>query len=242
MPRKRGRPRVNAALQSKQEEPRDVNQEEDASSELIDLAERQGEAIRAFQAVQIEQLRTMLRLLRSSFSKEELSVPVLHFFSKNLPNVVLVRNKNDNACEVQWKKDDGSFTMEQLDQMHVPTSLLQRLSRMYSHRSSVIPPFDRFGFSNNSVKTCVFGAENLQIKGLVLEEPSENQLVDQQDPFQTPGGLCPSTKTQYMAHPLGYTRKTWNQYTNHKSTEQAERFWIRFLALVEEEFLFCVCI
>lgn len=187
MPRKRGRPKVNAALQSKQEEPRDVNQEEDGSSELIDLAERQGEAIRAFQAVQIEQLRTMLRLLRSSFSKEEPSVPVLHFFSKNLPNLVLVRNKNDNACEVQWKKDDGSSTMEQLDQMHVPTSLLQRLSRMYSHRSSVIPPFDRFGFSNNSVKTCVFGAENLQIKGLVLEEPSENQLVDQQDPFQTPG-------------------------------------------------------
>nr|GME14518.1 uncharacterized protein LOC109162501 [Ipomoea batatas] len=194
---------ANAAPNSKQEEPQDVKQKE-VSLDQEDFVEHQSAAIRALRDVQIEQLRTMLRLLRSNFSKEQLQVPVLQFFRENLPNLVVVRNENDGMYEVQWKKDDGNLSMDQLDGRNIHASLLQRLSMVYPSCSAAMPPIGGFEFSNKSVKTSIFGAENLQIKGFVLEEPSETQLFEQQDLLQTPGanshrlsvGMTPKTLRQ----------------------------------------------
>lgn len=115
-----------------------------------DFVEHQSAAIRALRDVQIEQLRTMLRLLRSNFSKEQLQVPVLQFFRENLPNLVVVRNENDGMYEVQWKKDDGNLSMDQLDGRNIHASLLQRLSMVYPSCSAAMPPIGGFEFSNKS--------------------------------------------------------------------------------------------
>ncbi|CAH9076558.1 unnamed protein product [Cuscuta epithymum] len=184
MPKKRGKRTVNkpanAAPESNQEE-----LQKGAASEHEDSVERQSAAIRALREVEIEQLRTMIRLLCSNFSNEQLQVPVLQFFRENLPNLAVSRNENDGTYEVQWRKDGRTLAVDQLDGRNINTSLLQKLSVIYPNCSTAIPSFGGFEFSNKSV-TNVFGAKDLQIKGLVLEEPVETLLFDQQDPLQTP--------------------------------------------------------
>ncbi|XP_009792298.1 uncharacterized protein LOC107776006 [Nicotiana tabacum] len=199
MPRRRGKPRA------KREVEKDANQEEHQVEKEDDIfkqeAERQSAAIRAIRDVEIEQLRTMMRLLRSNFSNEQLQLPVMQFFEENFPNLAIVRKEKHDQYEVQWKDDDGNLSMDQFDGRNLHTSLLHKLSTVYPDCSSAMPLFGGFEFSNKSVKTAFCGAENLQIKGFVLEEPSDTQMLELADTIQTPGaysnrlsvGMTPKT-------------------------------------------------
>lgn len=113
--------------------------------------ERQIGAIRAVREVKIEHLLTELRLLRSCFSKEQLHKPVLEVFEETLPNLSIVNDKgsssSNNKFEVMWK-DKESMNMNCAD---VHASLLQRLSMVYPHCSSSIPPLGgAFEYSSNA--------------------------------------------------------------------------------------------
>ncbi|GFQ05026.1 hypothetical protein PHJA_002646700 [Phtheirospermum japonicum] len=140
-----------------------------------DEVERQIAAIRAIRDVEIEQLRTKIRLLRSNFSKEQLQVPVLQFFKDNLPNLSI----SESGKEVNWRDEHNHA-----DERTLHTSLLHRLSIAYPDYNTGIPSLTGgFEFSNKSVKTGIFGADKLQIRSLVFEEPSDSQI---KDGLQTP--------------------------------------------------------
>ncbi|XP_075522756.1 uncharacterized protein LOC142555644 [Primulina tabacum] len=147
--------------------------------------ERQSAAIRALRDVEIDQLQTMLRLLRSYFSQEQLQVPVLQFFKENLPNLTISGTRKDGQYDVQWKDVDGNLTLNQADGITTHASLLHRLSVAYPDLSTGIPSFGGFEFSNKSVKTVPFGVDKLQIRSLVLEGP-DSQVHDLKNGLQTP--------------------------------------------------------
>ncbi|PIN04169.1 hypothetical protein CDL12_23302 [Handroanthus impetiginosus] len=163
--------------------------------------ERQSAAIRALRDVEIEQLRTMLRLLRSYFSNEQLQVPVLQFFKENFPNLSIAETGKDGQCEVKWKEKDGNILLNHADEKTLHASLLHRLSIAYPDYSAGIPSLGGFEFSNKSVKTSLLGADKLQIRSLVLDEPSDSQLPELKDGLQTPNvsnnrlsvGITPKT-------------------------------------------------
>ncbi|KAF3440439.1 hypothetical protein FNV43_RR18723 [Rhamnella rubrinervis] len=147
--------------------------------------ERQIAAIRAIRDVEIEHLLTELHLLRSHFNKEQLQTPVLQHFSENLPNLSVVRKGQNGQIEVQWNsKERKKLTIENRE---VHASLLHQLSMAYSNCSAAIPSMDGLEFSSKIGKTRLLGADNLQIKDFVLEEPSDTQMLGMQDAFQTPG-------------------------------------------------------
>ncbi|XP_051133643.1 uncharacterized protein LOC127253233 [Andrographis paniculata] len=148
--------------------------------------ERQCAAIRALRDVEVEQLRTMIQLLRSSFSKEQQQVPVMQFFKENLPNLSIRETDKDGQIEVKWKEEDESLYLNHAGDAGVHPSLLRRLSMAYPDFSAGLSSLGGFEFSNKSVKTGVFGADKLQIRSLVLEEPSESQVLQLKDGMQTP--------------------------------------------------------
>lgn len=183
MPRRRGRSRkTTEVVQDANEEQHQVEIEDDIKQE----AERQSAAVRAIRDVEIEHLKNMLRLLRSNFTNEQLQVPVLQFFEEKFPNLAIVRNEKNGQYEVQRKDNDGNLSMDQFDGRNLHASLLHNLTMAYPDCSSVMPSLGGFEFSNKSVKTTFCGVENLQIKGFVLEEPSDTQMLDLPDTIQTP--------------------------------------------------------
>lgn len=201
MAKRRVKKTVKQSAASSQSNINDANakepQLEKRKDSLIDQeVERQSAAIRAIRDVESEHLRTRLRLLRSYFKKEQLRTPVLEFFKENLPNLEVVRN-GKGQFEVQWK--DEAMKNAGGENMHV--ALLHQMSIAYPDCSAAVPSFGGFEFSSKAVKTSLLGADNLQIRDFVLEEPSETQMMGLQDAFQTPGvsshrlsvGMTPKT-------------------------------------------------
>lgn len=163
--------------------------------------DRRSAAIRAIRDVEIDHLLTELRLLRSNFNKQQRQTPVLQFFTENLPNLSLVKN-GKGQYEVQWKDKGSTLPMNQGDGIDIHASLLHQMSAAYPDRSSTaIPSFGGFKFSSQAVTASLLGADNLQIKDFVLEEPSDTQMLCLQDGLQTPGvtshrmsvGMTPKT-------------------------------------------------
>ncbi|QCD78252.1 hypothetical protein DEO72_LG1g1884 [Vigna unguiculata] len=157
----------------------------------IQAMERQIGAIRAVREVEIEHLLTEVRLLRSCFSSEELCKPVLQVFEETLPNLSVVNDERNKMLEVKWRENEGCN-----DEMDARASLLQRLS---------IASFPRFaGFDHSASaggRMSFVGADNLQFKDIVLEEPSDTHNLALQEGLQTPGvtsqrlsvGMTPKT-------------------------------------------------
>ncbi|KAL0310611.1 UNVERIFIED_CONTAM: hypothetical protein Sangu_2355800 [Sesamum angustifolium] len=112
--------------------------------------ERQTAAIRALRDMEIEQLRTMLRLLHSYFNKEQLQVPVLQFFKENLPNLSIAEMAKDGQYEVKWKDRDANVSLNHADERTLHASLLRRLSIAYPDYSAGIHSLGGFEFSNKS--------------------------------------------------------------------------------------------
>ncbi|KAH0703093.1 uncharacterized protein [Solanum tuberosum] len=199
MPRRRGRPcKTTEIVKDANEEQHQVEMEDDIFKQE---AERQSAAIRAIRDVEIEHLKDMLQLLRSNFSNEQLQVPVMQFFEEKFPNLAIVRNEKNGQYEVQRKDNAVNLSIDQFGGRNLHASLLHNLSMVYPDCSSAMPSLGGFEFSNKSVKTTCYGVENLQIKGFVLEEPSDSQMLDLPDTLQTPGaynnrlsvGMTPKT-------------------------------------------------
>ena len=112
---------------------------------IVSTVERQSAAIRAIRDVESERLRTMLRLLRSYFKREQLQTPVLQFFKENLPNLEIVRN-GKGQFEVQWK--DKTMRNAGGENMHV--ALLHQMSIAYPDCSAAVPSFGGFEFSSKA--------------------------------------------------------------------------------------------
>lgn len=205
MAKKRGR----KPAKKKESNVENVDKEEEAVPEKSEKnefqdeeVERQIAAIRALRHMEIEQLRTMLHLLRSYFSKEQLQVPLLQFFKANFPNLSIVKNEKSGIYEVQQKDDEGNLYTNQVNGGNLHASLLQRFAMTYPDLSTVKPSLGDFEFSNKSVKTSFFGVDSMQIRGFDLEELSDATIFERQDKFRTPGvnnqrlsvGLTPKTK------------------------------------------------
>ncbi|XP_057797622.1 uncharacterized protein LOC131013525 isoform X2 [Salvia miltiorrhiza] len=202
MAKKRGRAKKQPVI-----EEQNCNEEGDPlekKDEAFDNSEveRQCAAIRALRDVEIEQFGTMLRLLRSYFSEDQLQVPVLQFFRENLPNLSLEKAEKDGQYEVKWKQKDVDATLDHADERTLHAALLRRLSLAYPDFSAGIPSLGGFEFSNQSVKTSLFAADKLQIRSLVFDEPSDSQMLEPRDDLQTPNvsnnrlsvGITPKTK------------------------------------------------
>lgn len=169
---------------------------------LIDQeVERQSAAIRAIRDMEIERLLTALHLLKSNMSKEQLQTPVLQFFEENLPNLTVSRAEKDGRIVVKRKDKDGDLSMNTADGGNAISSFLQHMSMAYPDCSTAMPSIGGFEFSSRAGKTSFIGAENLQIKDFVLEEPSDTHILGIEDSLQTPGvtsqrlsvGMTPKT-------------------------------------------------
>lgn len=88
----------------------------------------------------------MLQLLRSYFSNEQLQVPVLQFFSENLPNLSLEMTGKDGQYEVRSNERD----VDHADERTLHAALLRRLSLAYPDFSAGMPSLGGFEFSNQS--------------------------------------------------------------------------------------------
>jgi len=111
--------------------------------------ERQIGTIRAVRDVEIEHWLTELRLLRSLFSSEELSKPVLQVFEETLPNLSVVNDERNNNMEVKWRDNEGCNK----DGMDAHAYLFQRLSM------ASIPRFP--GFDNSASAGTFQGKQHL---------------------------------------------------------------------------------
>ena len=186
MPRGRGKPRRN--IKAAEDPQIQIQQKPHFIDIEIKAMERQIDAIKAVRDVKVEHLLTDLRLLRSRFSEEQLSKPMLEIFENTFPNLSIVNDKESNKFEMIWK-DKETMNMNCGD---VHASLLKRLSMAYP---------GAFEFSSNAGRTSFIGADNPYLKDFVLEEPSETQTFAMQEGFQTPGvssqrlsvGMTPKT-------------------------------------------------
>lgn len=100
-------------------------------------------AMRAMRDVEIENLLTGLRLLRSYMTEEQLQTPVLQFFKENLPNLAIVKNEENGQIEMQWKDSDNA------DGKDTYASLLHRMSIAYPYCSAA-PSFGGYELSTKS--------------------------------------------------------------------------------------------
>ncbi|KAM1315681.1 hypothetical protein TB2_018851 [Malus domestica] len=204
MARKRGRKPVKQVASSPgndfnladEKEPQIEKQE----AQFTDLdVDRQISAIRAMRDVEIEHLLTKLRLLRSYFTKEQLQTPLLQFFKHKYQNLSIVTSGENGMMEVQWLEKDGNVSMN--DGIDLYETLFRRLSMAYSGCSAAIPSLGGFEFSSNAARTSILGADNLQTRDFVSEEPYNSLMLGKQDTLQTPGvssqrlsiGMTPKT-------------------------------------------------
>ncbi|GAA0171631.1 translation initiation factor [Lithospermum erythrorhizon] len=199
MAKKRGRPpgkRTSSSVNNGEEPP--VTTE--ANPFQCQEVERQSAAIRALRDVEIEQMGTMIQILRSYFNNEQLQIPVLQFFKDNLQNLSIGVTEDGNF-HVQSKQDDDNAHMDMDDERNLQSTLFHQISTVYGDRCAAVPSFGGFGFSKETVKTSVFGVENLHISSFDLEDPPNNQPNELQDGLQTPNasnlrlsvGMTPKT-------------------------------------------------
>ncbi|KAG6405098.1 hypothetical protein SASPL_132680 [Salvia splendens] len=147
-------------------------------------SERQCTAIRALRDVEIEHFSTVLQLLRSYFSEDQLQIPVLQFFDEKLTNLTLEKTGEDGQYEVKSKGE--AVDVDHGDKRTIHSALLRRLSLAYPDFSSGIPSLCGFKFSNQAVKTSLFVADKLETRSLVFDEPSESQMLELKDNLYTP--------------------------------------------------------
>ncbi|KAI8540755.1 hypothetical protein RHMOL_Rhmol08G0009800 [Rhododendron molle] len=166
--------------------PEDPKLEKKEDTFIDQDVDRESAAIRAIRDVEIDHLLTGLRLLRSKFNKEQRQIPVLQFFRENLPDLQVVKNGKDGQYEVQWNDKDGTMPMNQADGIDVHASLLRQMSAAYPDCSTAFPSSGGFEFSSLAARASLLGADNLQTKDFVLEEPSDTQMFGLHDGLQTP--------------------------------------------------------
>ncbi|KAK9061093.1 hypothetical protein SSX86_018273 [Deinandra increscens subsp. villosa] len=179
MPKRKGKKVTKQSTSSKQCNV-DTHVLPEENTSIDQEVERQCAVIRTMRDVEVERLLTAIRLLKSSISKEQLQTPLLQFFEEKVPNLTVSRTENNGPIEVKWKDKDGDASMATTDGGNTISYFLQHMS---------------LG------KMSFIGADNLQMKDFVLEEPSETHILGNEDCMQTPGvssgrmsvGMTPKT-------------------------------------------------
>ncbi|XP_055832954.1 uncharacterized protein LOC129901726 [Solanum dulcamara] len=188
MPKRRGRPckQSKKITENANQEKHQVDKDDDILTK--EEVECQSASVRAICNLEIKDVLSLLRLLRSKLNDEQLHIPVMQFFRENLPNLAVVRNE-DGTHEVKRKEADGNLSMDQFDGRNLHVSFLRQLSMAYPDCSNAIPSFGGFGSSS---KSSIFNEnKNMQIKLFVLEDPFDPQMFELQDTLQTPGVTNP---------------------------------------------------
>ncbi|XP_068325226.1 uncharacterized protein [Pyrus communis] len=101
--------------------------------------------------------------------------------------------------EVQWLEKDGNVSIN--DGIDLYGTLFRRLSMAYSGCSAAILSLGGLEFSSKAARTSILGADNLQTRDLVSEEPYNSLMLGKQDTLQTLGvssqrlsiGMTPKT-------------------------------------------------
>lgn len=148
--------------------------------------ERQIAAMKAITEMEVENLLSDLRLLRSCFNEQQLQTPVLQFFRENLPNVSITGNGKDVAFDLQLKAD-GNPSMNDVDTRDLHASLLHHMTMAYPGCSSTLAPFNGLQLSSKAVKTSLVDTDALQIENYAVEGPSTSEIPGFPDVLQTPG-------------------------------------------------------
>jgi len=105
--------------------------------------------VRAIYNLEIKDIPSLMRLLRSKFNEEQLHIPVVQYFRENLPNLAVVRNEDDTH-EVKRKEADGNLSTDQFNGRNLHVSLLRQLSMAYPDCSNAVPSFGGFESSSKS--------------------------------------------------------------------------------------------
>ncbi|XP_076883003.1 uncharacterized protein LOC143531634 [Bidens hawaiensis] len=125
--------------------------------------EHQCAALRMLRDVEIERLRSDIRLLKSSISKEKGQTLILKFFEENLPNLTVSRTDISEPIEVKWKDKDDDISMTAADGGSMMPYILQQMALANPEFSSL----GGFDFSCQTGRTSLIDADNLQIKDFV---------------------------------------------------------------------------
>ncbi|KAM0008993.1 putative laccase [Helianthus debilis subsp. tardiflorus] len=176
-------------------------------------------AIRAIRDVETERLLTAIRLLESNTSKEQLQMPLLKFFDKNLPNLTVSRTDKNGLIEVKRNDKDGDFYMNTADGGNMISYFLQHLSTTKSDFDFLSKAGKflcsiglSFYFVDKSFLICCYRqgkqaslrlmifrgktsfirVDDLQMKDFVLRKPSGTHSLGIIDFMQTPGGMLSS--------------------------------------------------
>lgn len=75
--------------------------------------------------------------------------PAVHFFSKSLPNVSVIRDDQEGHLEMRWKENDGKESLAHADMKDLHASLLRRMSTAHSD-CSAFPYFGGLDFSSKT--------------------------------------------------------------------------------------------
>ncbi|KAK6128967.1 hypothetical protein DH2020_037293 [Rehmannia glutinosa] len=141
MPRTKSRRNTKEAVGNKDQDGVPLNKKKKhfkimKISTIFSSVERQSAAIRAIRDVEVEQLRTMLRLL-DPFQMNDLQVPpIFALFKENLPNLSIAETGKDCQYEVKWGHKDWNFSLNHADERTLHASLLHRPSIAYPDYSA----------------------------------------------------------------------------------------------------------
>ncbi|KAH9288072.1 hypothetical protein KI387_032189 [Taxus chinensis] len=164
--------------------------------QLLELNHREVErrivAIQAIRDAQIEHVLTQLRVARSMFSKEQLSMPLLQFLKEYCPNTIAVNNP-EGIIELERKNQNYDVAGSYVGEKEWRPSIGCQGS--FGHQTSVsvddqtadvMPTPLGFHFTSSAVKDKFLRSIGIHVSSLAFEENSEIKITDGENSFQTP--------------------------------------------------------
>jgi hypothetical protein len=148
-------------------------------------------AIQAIRDAQIEHVLIQLRLARSLFSKEQLSMPLLQFLKDYCPNTIAVKNA-EGIIELEGKPQNNDVAGSYVDEREwrasngFQGSFGPHTSLAVDDQIAVIPTPMGFRFSSSAVKDSFLRSIAVHISNAAFEENSEIKMMDAESSFQTP--------------------------------------------------------
>ncbi|XP_057845293.2 uncharacterized protein LOC131054725 isoform X2 [Cryptomeria japonica] len=172
--------------------------------QLLELNNREVErrivAIQAICDAQIEHVLTQLRVARSMFSKEQLSMPLLQFLKEYCPNTIAIKNSEGI---IEFEKNTQNYDV---DGSHVGEKEWRKSVGCQGSISvddqTVMPTPVGFHFTSSAVKEKFLRSIGIHVSNLAFEENSEIKIIDGENSFETPNTDCKTRSS------IGITPKT----------------------------------
>lgn len=148
-------------------------------------------AIQAIRDAQIEHVLIQLRLARSMFLKEQLSMPLLQFLKEYCPNTIAVKNA-EGIIELEGTTQNNDVAGSYVDEREwrasngFQGSVGPHTSLSADDQAAVIPTPMGFRFSSSAVKDSFLRSIGIHMSNTVFEENSEIKMTDADNSFQTP--------------------------------------------------------